>query len=159
MSSSHDKDPKSKDPQGKVPQTKDLQDNGSDTPAPDASTQPDRRRSGRAGFDERGNAVWEWQLETGVYSRDVSTQTLRKLELDELSIAETVIAPPAPAHKDQKALGGGSNPYDSAAQVRGSNPYDTARAKEHHEASTPARPRTPADMRALSDAIKRKNRK
>ena len=26
----------------------------------------DSKRSGRAGVDERGNSVWEWQLETGV---------------------------------------------------------------------------------------------
>ncbi len=47
------------------------------------------KRSGRAGVDERGNSVWEWQLETGVYSRDISTQKLRKLDLGDLSIAET----------------------------------------------------------------------
>ena len=39
----------------------------------DAKTQ-EEKRSGRVGYDERGNSVWEWQLETGVYSRDVSTQ-------------------------------------------------------------------------------------
>ena len=50
------------------------------------------KRSGRVSYDERGNSVWEWQLETGVYSRDVSTQRLRKLELGELSIAETALA-------------------------------------------------------------------
>ena len=49
----------------------------------------DSKRSGRAGVDERGNSVWEWQLETGVYSRDISTQKLRKLDLGDLSIAET----------------------------------------------------------------------
>ena len=49
----------------------------------------DSKRSGRAGVDERGNSVWEWQLETGVYSRDISTQKLKKLDLGDLSIAET----------------------------------------------------------------------
>jgi hypothetical protein len=69
-------DPKDKDPKSSA-----------EDPAP-ASRE---KRSGRASFDERGNAVWEWQLETGVYSRDVSTQKLKKLELDDLSIAETAI--------------------------------------------------------------------
>src|SRR5688572_25018409 len=26
--------------------------------------QPEEKRSGRVGYDERGNSVWEWQLET-----------------------------------------------------------------------------------------------
>ena len=51
----------------------------------------DGKRSGRVSFDSRGNSVWEWQLETGVYSRDVNTQKLKKLDLGDLSIAETGI--------------------------------------------------------------------
>jgi len=47
------------------------------------------QRSGRISYDERGNSVWEWRLETGVYSRDISTQRLKKLDLNDLSIAET----------------------------------------------------------------------
>src|SRR5690606_8296722 len=47
------------------------------------------KRSGRAGVDERGNAVWEWQVETGVYSRDPSTVTLKQLESSDLSLAQT----------------------------------------------------------------------
>jgi hypothetical protein len=61
-------------------------DKGQETPPANAE-----KRSGRVGYDERGNSVWEWQLETGVYSRDVSTQTLKKLELGDLSIAETAV--------------------------------------------------------------------
>ena len=66
------------------------------SPPPPAS----EKRSGRVGFDERGNSVWEWQLETGVYSSDVSTQKLKKLELGDLSIAETA------ANKRPPGLGG-----------------------------------------------------
>src|SRR4051794_6895833 len=39
---------------------------------PPANPEPsEQKRTGRVSFDDRGNSVWEWQLETGVYSRDV----------------------------------------------------------------------------------------
>ena len=82
-------------------------------------------------FDERGNSVWEWQLETGVYSRDVSTQKLKKLELGELSIAETAAhkRPPGPGDTKAPMPGGGFNPYDNSPQTGGGfNPYDNAKA-------------------------------
>ena len=90
----------------------------------------DSKRSGRASVDERGNSVWEWQLETGVYSRDISTQKLRKLDLGDLSIAETAShqKPPTAAPKDKAKAPGGFNPYDSAGNENsGGNPYDNAR--------------------------------
>ena len=59
----------------------------------------DDKRSGRIAYDERGNSVWEWQLETGVYSRDISTSRLKKLDLNDLSLADTAThkRPPGPA--------------------------------------------------------------
>src|SRR5215510_7239038 len=67
-----------------------------DPKAPQRSDQPTAvgtqggdKRSGRVSHDSRGNPVWEWQLETGVYTRDVNTQKLRKLDLGDLSLAET----------------------------------------------------------------------
>jgi hypothetical protein len=99
------------------------------SPPPPAS----EKRSGRVGFDERGNSVWEWQLETGVYSRDVSTQKLKKLELGDLSIAETAAHKRPPGLGDTKAPmpGGGFNPYDNSPQTGGGfNPYDNAKARQ-----------------------------
>jgi hypothetical protein len=118
----------------------------------------DSKRSGRAGVDERGNSVWEWQLETGVYSRDISTQKLRKLDLGDLSIAETAshqrpsgIEPKAKA----KVPGGGFNPYDSAGnESSGSNPYDnarnTARNTQSSSSGAPAA-RKPMDLKRLEE--------
>jgi hypothetical protein len=124
------------------------------------------KRSGRVGYDERGNSVWEWQLETGVYSRDVSTQKLRKLELGDLSIAETAThkrppglggsgpqksaAPPAPKP------GGGFNPYDSSAGAgpQGGNPYDNARSMgQRMQPKAPPAPaqRKPMDLKRLEE--------
>ena len=118
----------------------------------------DSKRSGRAGVDERGNSVWEWQLETGVYSRDISTQKLRKLDLGDLSIAETAShqRPSGIEPKDKpKAPGGGFNPYDSAGnETSGSNPYDNARNTVRKTQSSPsgAPPaRKPMDLKRLEE--------
>ncbi len=97
----------------------------------------DSKRSGRAGVDERGNSVWEWQLETGVYSRDISTQKLRKLDLGDLSIAETAT--------HQRPSG-----FESA----GRNPYDNARNTAHTtQTSSPGAPpaRKPMDLKHLDE--------
>jgi hypothetical protein len=123
------------------------------------------KRSGRVAFDERGNSVWEWQLETGVYSRDVNTQKLKKLELDELSIAETA------QHRKPTGLGGASekrsmpgggfNPYDNSAQREAGNPYDNARNRNYAQqkpAPAPRPPRTPEDLRRLDEWLKIKKR-
>lgn len=52
----------------------------------------ERRKSGRAATGERGDAVWEWQISTGVFARDVTDEQLRRLEAPELSLAESTIA-------------------------------------------------------------------
>jgi hypothetical protein len=131
----------------------------------DSTSAGEGKRSGRVSFDSRGNSVWEWQLETGVYSRDVNTQKLKKLDLGDLSIAETGIqkkplgldeAPPMP--------GGGFNPYDNAPRTKseGFNPYDNARAlsakvnpKPEPQKQRPP-PRSPDELRKLSEWIKMK---
>lgn len=123
------------------------------------------KRSGRAGVDERGNAVWEWQIETGVYSRDPSTVTLRQLESSDLSLAHTVrnkrleqepptrAAPTAPV-PDASMAGGGFNPYDSAGGG-GSNTFRPSKA-------TSGSPRVPArqplDLRKFDAWVKLKRR-
>ena len=118
---------------------------------------PGERRSGRVGFDDRGNSVWEWQLETGVYSRDVNTQRLKKLDLDELSIADTAINK-NPAGLTPEGKSTEFNPYNSSPPVGGgSSPYDTARAMGDKFAGKPKEQpkRTLDDMRKLSEAIKK----
>jgi hypothetical protein len=121
-------------------------------------TPPDNKRSGRAGVDERGNTVWEWQLETGVYSRDITTQRLKKLDLGDLSIAETA-KHQQPSGLDEKAggvkkqAGGGFNPYDSASDNAGGNPYDNARNTQRRTQSSPSAPpaRKPMDLKRLEE--------
>lgn len=131
---------------------------------------PEPKSSGRVAFDARGNPIWEWQLETGVYSRDVTTQKLKKLDLGELSLVETGthkkpnVEPAAPTiHKAMP--GGGFNPYDtSPKQEDSASPYDKARAAAAgKQAGTPppqpaTPPRSPTDLRKLDAWIKLKKR-
>lgn len=124
------------------------------------------KRSGRVSFDSRGNSVWEWQLETGVYSRDVNTQKLKKLDLGDLSIAETAIqkGPLALADDAKPSPGGGFNPYNNAqsSKQEGSNPYDNARSLGNKFAPKPEpekpRARSLDELRKLSELIKQKRK-
>jgi hypothetical protein len=138
-------DPKDRDPKGK---------------SPPAAPADDSNRSGRPGIDERGNTVWEWKLETGVYSRDISTQRLKKLDLGDLSIAETASHQrPAGLGADKKppqkkTPGGGFNPYDSSGGGTGGNPYDNAsNVGKKMQPSTPSAPqaRKPMDLKRLEE--------
>jgi hypothetical protein len=148
------------DPKDPKPGTK-----PSDEPPEPAS---EGRRSGRVSFDSRGNSVWEWQLETGVYSRDVSTQKLKKLDLGDLSIAETAIQKgPFALEEDEKpAPGGGFNPYNNAprAKQEGFNPYDNARSLSNKltPKQQPQKERAPPksldELRKLSEWIKAKRK-
>lgn len=45
---------------------------------PEGQAPAEGKSTGRVTFDTRGNSAWEWQLETGVYSRDVSTLAPKK---------------------------------------------------------------------------------
>lgn len=128
------------------------------------------KRSGRVAFDDRGNSVWEWQIHTGVYSRDVNTQKVRKLDLDELSLEDTAVQrrveePVQPASRpsfNKAKAGGGFNPYDNAPTTEGAghDPYNRARvaAERIHGRPAPAvPPKKPAtDLRKLSSWIKLK---
>jgi hypothetical protein len=150
----------------------DPKDGNPRSPPPPTGTD-DSKRSGRAGLDERGNSVWEWQLETGVYSRDISTQKLRKLDLGDLSIAETASheRPAGLSGKDpdknkekvkRELPGGGFNPYDnSSGSEAGGNPYDNARnfgKKVQQPAGAPPAQRKPMDLKRLEEWMEIKKR-
>lgn len=127
----------------------------------------DDKRSGRIAYDERGNSVWEWQLETGVYSRDISTQRLKKLDLNDLSIAETARHPRPPGltdTPDRKPMpGGGFNPYDNSTTGGGkvaNDPYNSAgkgalkpEPRRTPAPAAPAAARKPVDLKKLEEWI------
>lgn len=121
------------------------------------------QRSGRISYDERGNSVWEWQLETGVYSRDISTQRLKKLDLNDLSIADTAVHQRPPGLDQPEARktpsGGGFNPYDNSSTARGNvgnNPYNSGGRAPLKPAAEPKR--KPTDLKKLQEWMELRKR-
>jgi len=96
-------------------------------PPPDQAAPEDEkaegRKSGRVTFDERGNAVWEWSMSTGIFGRNVDTKRLKKLEANDLKIEEE----PVPKTKGLSVQpsaqpGGGIDPYNSSGTGRAPGP-------------------------------------
>lgn len=73
---------------------------------------PDKS-TGRVKFDERGNAVWEWQVTTGAFGVEVSTQRLQKLEHPALSLADDSPTPFETVRANPLGTKKGYDPYDS----------------------------------------------
>jgi hypothetical protein len=111
---------------------------GSGKPEPKNVPSADDKKSGRVKFDDRGNAVWEWSVATGAFGREVSTDRLKKLESDALSLAEDA---PTPLDLVQ------SNPLGT---VKGYNPYDSGKLGKTRE------PPKKTDLRKLGDWLKLK---
>jgi hypothetical protein len=97
-----------------------------------------KKESGRVKFDERGNAIWEWAVSTGAFTREVSTERLKKLENPGLSLADDA---PTPFDKVKP------NPH---GVVKGYNPYDSGKLGR----SGP--PSKKKDLRKLSDWLRLK---
>jgi hypothetical protein len=104
------------------------------SPAPPAASE----RSGRVNFDERGHAVWEWAVRTGMFDRNASTQRVRalsegpvKLELEQtLGAADSRGVQPAPGKAAPSF-----NPYEPVKQrstpkePAGTDPYSRGPAR------------------------------
>jgi hypothetical protein len=89
-------------------------------PAPDGPAEPSSKKdsgsektTGRVKFDDRGNAVWEWKLETGAFGLEVSTQRLQKLANPTLSIADDDATPFETVRANPLGTKKGYDPYDS----------------------------------------------
>jgi hypothetical protein len=96
----------------------------------------DAKPTGRVKFDERGNAVWEWQVATGAFGLDVSKERLQKLEHPALSIADEGTRPNAVR----------ANPL---GKKKGYDPYDSGKLPKSSTAPK-------KDLRKLGDWLKLK---
>ncbi len=106
----------------------------SKTPAPPAKAD-EERKSGRVRFDERGQAVWEWAVQTGMFDRNASTQRIRALTETpvNLELTDAPATPPKPI-VTQPVTG---NPYERASTARpsgkessGGDPYSRGPARK-----------------------------
>jgi hypothetical protein len=113
--------------------------------------------SGRAKFDSRGNAVWEWQTENGEFSTDVSTQRVKKLEATELSLEETARAKKLDSGSKSQEPSRGFNPYNNSA---GGVPLDPDSKRHHLQPTQPATTtRKPVkDLKRLQEWMEMKKR-
>jgi hypothetical protein len=129
-------------------------------PARSGQDDAGEKSSGRVSFDSRGNSVWEWKSEeTGKYSRDVSTQRLKKLEAPELSIEETVKVKTLDGLSlaDEPKAGGGFNPYDNVPSKN--NTKMPTRGYVAPDKVVPPAERKPAkDLRALGRWLEMKKK-
>ena len=85
----------------------------SEADLPSSKNETGDKSTGRVKFDERGNAVWEWQVETGAFGVEVSTQRLQKLEHPALSIADDAPTPFETVRSNPLGTKKGYDPYDS----------------------------------------------
>jgi hypothetical protein len=87
-----------------------------DPSAPGVAPSPtgqSRRQPGRVKFDDRGNAVYEWSMNTGEFAKDSATSRLKKLDNPSLSLAEDAPTPVEIARPNPHGTIKGYNPYDS----------------------------------------------
>ena len=106
-------------------------------------------QSGRVAYDERGQPVWEWRVDTGVFTRDVDTRQMRKIQED--SAAKLQDVPAAPAESRRFV---GFDPYSTAVKKEPPAPKE-----EPPKPKPPKTRRTLDDMRALSEEIKKNREK
>lgn len=108
-------------------------------PGPSAPRPSAPQTSGRPKFDERGVAVWEWQVQTGSFDLNADSQRVRALTDVELSIEEPS-TPRKPGYKPQ-----GFNPYaepEPPARIdpSGRNPYSNGSKRPENVSYNAHRP-------------------
>ena len=98
----------------------------------------------------RQEASGEWHLETGVYSRDVDTQRLKKLELHDLSIAETARYPRPPGLTDPN---GNSSTASGKIDNDPNNSAGRGALKADASGMASPAPRKPLDSKKLEEWV------
>jgi hypothetical protein len=127
------------------PKAKADAENAGGSSSPKREAPVTKNNSGRVRFDDRGNAVWEWSVSTGMFGTEVSASRLKKLENHTLSLADDSALPPPSAaaasgpttvKENRKGVTQGYSPYDSGllvkaeAEVRATKKKDLRRLSE-----------------------------
>jgi len=66
--------------------------------------------SGRVRHDDRGTAVWDWKMDTGMFAAMSATGLMRRLDVADLKMQEAPSLTLSVAGRD---AGGGGDPYNS----------------------------------------------
>jgi len=105
---------------------------GKPNPEPDRTSPVTNNVTGRVRFDERGNAVWEWAVNTGSFGKDVVTSRLKKLENSSLSIStdESSAPPERPVAIRKGVAQDGYSPYDSGLLVKAKSEVQRTKKKD-----------------------------
>jgi hypothetical protein len=100
--------------------------------APDRQSPVTNNVTGRVRFDERGNAVWEWAVNTGSFGKDVVASRLKKLENSSLSISTDESSAPAerPVAIRKGVAQDGYSPYDSGLLVKAKSEVQRTKKKD-----------------------------
>ena len=128
------------------------------------SKKPEDSKSGRVTFDERGQSVWEWRVDTDEYSSDVDTKTVRQIQEEvNVTLLEDAPATPQKGFDPYSTVGGPSAPSRGSFPSRAPSPSMSPRSPSPSRSSFPPpldppgkERRTLDDMRKLSEEIKRK---
>jgi hypothetical protein len=112
------------------------------SPAPTPAAKP--ASSGRVQFDDRGQAVWEWAVKTGMFDRNASTQRIQKL-LEQQAGLEIVDSEATPKAEAESRMG-------EAPARRASGAAASSGAARPAAARSPTTPARPGDASAAKPA-------
>jgi hypothetical protein len=94
--------------------------------------------SGRVRHDDRGMAVWDWAVATGEFSTLSTTRAMKKLEVADLKIEDTIRPTELKLEVSGRDKGGGFDPYNQ----RGSGKREGEAASRQGVTGSPTRDRT-----------------
>lgn len=94
--------------------------------------------SGRVRHDDRGVAVWDWAVASGEFATLSTTRALKKLEVSDLKIEDTIRPTQLKLEVSGRDKGGGFDPYNQ----RGSGKREGEAAKRQGVTGSPERDRT-----------------
>jgi hypothetical protein len=101
-------------------------------------TPPRSGPAGRVRHDERGMAVWDWAVATGEFSTLSTTRAMKKLEVSDLKIEDTIRPKELKLEVSGRDQGGGFDPYNQ----RGSGKREGEAAQRQGITGSPERDRT-----------------